>query len=132
VRSADELTLLGLQKETHLFFVKLIGYLLVRKMVGPGVIGEVLHHLVGRREAPIVEDHHIECACELLKIIGPSFDSVHTHANCKLVFDNISLRLLELKEETDPETESVVFSMKSRFQIGYIIDLRGRNWQKQA
>lgn len=51
-----------------------IGHLHVRQLLAPRVMAQVMHDLVGVRDRT-PQSHLVECACELLLVIGPSLDA---------------------------------------------------------
>ncbi|CAK0834317.1 unnamed protein product [Prorocentrum cordatum] len=126
--SADDLRLeIGKKKAKVLANMKFIGNLFLRQLLAVKVIGQVVHDLIGIKETPI-EEHMIECVCELLKAIGYSLDNT---PHGKMLVTQFSHRLMDLKKEMDPTTGRSLFSKRIQFQIQDLIDLRGRNWQQK-
>jgi len=125
--SPDEFRLVGKLKAKVLAFVKFIGDLYLRHLLNAKVIGQVVHELTRSKDTPI-EEHHIECVCELLKAIGLALDNTRTG---KLLLTQFLHRLVDLKENADQNTGKSVFSERIRFQIQDVVDLKGRNWQKK-
>jgi hypothetical protein len=126
--SADDLRLdIGKKKEKVLANMKFIGNLFLRQLLAVKVIGQVVHDLIGIKDAPI-EEHMIECVCELLQAIGFSLDNTQ---HGKMLVTQFSHRLMDLKKEVDPATGKQLFSKRIQFRIQDLIDLRGRNWQKK-
>jgi len=118
---------IGKKKEKVLANMKFIGNLFLRQLLAVKVIGQVVHDLIGIKDAPI-EEHMIECVCELLQAIGFSLDNTQ---HGKMLVTQFSHRLMDLKKEVDPATGRSLFSKRIQFRIQDLIDLRGRNWQKK-
>jgi hypothetical protein len=126
--SPDELRLeIGRKKGKVLANMKFIGNLFLRQLLAVKVIGQVVHDLIGIKDAPI-EEHMIECVCELLQAIGFSLDNT---PQGKILVTQFLHRLMDLKKEVDPATKTNVFSKRIQFRIQDLIDLRGSNWQKK-
>ena len=107
--------------------VKFIGHLFLRQMLSVKIIGQVLWDLIGG--VAHIEEHRIECACELLKVIVFSLD----HARHGPIFVTEVLgRLVDLKKRTDPNTGKSVYSETVQIQIQDLVDMRGRSWQAKT
>ncbi|CAK0818891.1 unnamed protein product, partial [Prorocentrum cordatum] len=126
--SADDLRIdVGKKKAKVLANMKFIGNLFLRQLLAVKVIGQVVHDLIGIKDAPI-EEHMIECVCELLQAIGFSLDNTQ---HGKMLVTQFSHRLMDLKKEVDPATGRHLFSKRIQFRIQDLIDLRSHNWQKK-
>jgi hypothetical protein len=124
------------QKAKALALMRFIGNLFLRGMLAVKVIVEVVHDLIRVKPAPI-EEHLIECACELMKVsMRPGRFSLNNTKRNKLVtgFSRrlIFIRLMNIKHETDPNTGKSVFSEAITSHIKDVIDMRGRNWQAKT
>jgi hypothetical protein len=87
----------------------------------------MIHDLIGIKDAPI-EEHMVECVCELLETIGHSLDSAK---HDKELVEESSQRLMNLKNAVDPATGKSLFSKRMQFKIQDLIDLRGRSWVRK-
>lgn len=104
--------------------LKFFGHLFVAKLFAVRVIVEVMHDLTGDKDAPI-EEHHIKCACELLKVVG---SSLYSTSQGQSLLTIVFHRLMDfLKMETTGSDRSA----RIKLQIQDVIDLRNRKWQQE-
>lgn len=120
------------RKDKMLANMKFIGHLFLRQLLAVKVIGQVVHDLIGIKEAgEFPEEHMIECVCELLQAIGYTLDeTVHG----KNLMDSFAARLKDLARHqgsTDRSSDGKGFTKRIRFQIEDLLDLRKDGWRKK-
>jgi hypothetical protein len=118
----EELSLLIRErKDKMLAFLKFLGHLLVRKLLGSGGI-KIMYHvvsdLIGPQRANRTE--WIEGVCELLQVVGHDLDNGNIQHG-RIAHDQMFNDLRELK---DTAAEAAAQSM-----IGDLLDLRAHNWK---
>lgn len=116
-----------LRKKKMLANMKFIGHLFLRQLLAVKVIGQVVHDLIGIKEG-LPEEHMIECTCELLCTIGYTLDLTQ---NGKALMSQFFSRLVDLKRSKTADEKAFAFSMRVRFQIQNLIDLRQNGWQRK-
>lgn len=126
--AAPDLDLMMKQrKDKMLANMKFIGHLFLRQLLAVKVIGQVVHDLIGIKEAgEVPEEHMIECVCELLQAIGYTLDET---PNGKNLMDSFAARLRDLARHSG--SDSKTFSKRVRFQIEDLLDLRKNSWAKK-
>jgi len=114
------------RKAKALALMKLIGNLCLRQMIAVKAIGWVLHDLLGaRRLYRRSGEHLIECACELLKIVGFTLENTR-HGN--LILSQAMMNLMCWRNLKKTSGTSVL-SKAVTSQIQDVINKRGRNWR---
>jgi hypothetical protein len=117
------------RKDKMLANMKFIGNLFLRQLLAVKVIGQVVHDLVGIREAGVLpEEHMIECVCELLQSIGHTLENT-THG--KMLMSQFSARLQDLKTTKDEQTGAQHYPKRIQFQIQDLVDLKNNDWRKK-
>jgi len=127
LHSTEELNLeMKRRKDKMLANMKFIGNLFLRQLLAVKVIGQVVHDLVGLKEA-LPEEHMIECVCELLRSIGFTLDNTQ---HGKALMSQFANRLMDLKRTVGHDGR-LSFSKRIQFQIQDLLDLRGNSWQEK-
>merc|ERR1719321_1110129 len=72
-------------------------------------------------------EHLVECACEVIQTIGYTFDSSKHGKEC---MDQYVARFLHLKAAKLPNGRWVL-SMRVRFWIDELLDMRSNAWQRK-
>eukprot|EP00930_Biecheleria_cincta_P056007 TRINITY_DN4221_c1_g3_i1.p1 TRINITY_DN4221_c1_g3~~TRINITY_DN4221_c1_g3_i1.p1 ORF type:complete len:1113 (+),score=296.35 TRINITY_DN4221_c1_g3_i1:92-3430(+) len=128
----EELNLMMKQrKDKMLANMKFIGHLFLRQLLAVKVIGQVVHDLIGIKEAgEVPEEHMIECVCELLQAIGYTLDETPHGKN---LMDSFAARLKDLSRHQGVERtpDGKGFTKRIRFQIEDLLDLRREGWRKK-
>mmetsp|Transcript_15947 Transcript_15947/g.42143 ORF Transcript_15947/g.42143 Transcript_15947/m.42143 type:complete len:1094 (+) Transcript_15947:192-3473(+) len=123
----DELRLeMKRRKEKILANMKFIGNLFLRQLLAVKVIGQVVHDLIGIKDA-LPEEHMIECVCELLEAIGHTLDGT---SHGKQLMTQFSARLQDLRRMVGSDGKTA-FEKRIQFKIQDLLDLRGNLWQKK-
>jgi len=124
----DLFLMMKCRKEKMLANMKFIGNLFLRQLLAVKVIGQVVHDLVGIREAGgLPEEHMIECVLALLDAIGYTLDGT-THG--KMLMLQFAHRLTDLKSSKTPDNQ-LKYCKRIQYQIQDLLDLRGKGWHKK-
>merc|ERR1711972_1203164 len=89
----------------------------------------VVHDLIGIKESGNgqLEEHMIECVCELLQAIGYTLDATQ---HGKALMTQFACRLADLRRSTSDKGDAV-FGARIKFKIQDLLDLRANDWQKK-
>merc|ERR1712241_889973 len=117
------------RKDKLLANMKFIGHLFLRQLLDVKVIGQVVHDLIGIKEPGNgqLEEHMIECVCELLQAIGYTLDATQ---HGKALMSQFACRLADLRRSTSDKGDAI-FGARIQFKIQDLLDLRANNWQKK-
>mmetsp|Transcript_107984 Transcript_107984/g.191217 ORF Transcript_107984/g.191217 Transcript_107984/m.191217 type:complete len:475 (-) Transcript_107984:13-1437(-) len=104
--------------------IRFLGSLFVRRLAAMRVIGTVLQDLIGAEETRHPEELEIDCACELLIVVGSALEA---NTQGKQLVETIANRLTEIKESCLPDG-SRIYSEEVQTQIEDVLELSRNNW----
>lgn len=104
--------------------IRFLGSLFVRRLAAMRVIGTVLQDLIGAEETRHPEELEIDCACELLIVVGSALEA---NTQGKQLVETIASRLTEIKESCSPDG-SRMYPEEVQTQIEDVLELSRNNW----
>lgn len=104
--------------------IRFLGSLFVRRLAATRVIGTVLQDLIGAEETATPEELEIDCACELLIVVGSALEA---NTQGKQLVEVIAKRLTDIKESCLPDG-SRVYSEEVRSKIDDVLELSRNSW----
>jgi len=110
------------QRRRGIANMKFIGHLFLRKLLSEKIISIVaINSLCG------TDEHRIECACQLMQVIGYTLDSTDSGRN---LLTKLSARLVQLRDATGVDGKGLL-SKRLFYKIQDLLDLQTRGWQEK-
>jgi len=118
------------RKDRMLAHMRFLGHLFLRNLLSPRILQTVVSDLLDDRpNGDLPEEHHLDCACELLTEIGFTLETKSQVG--RQLMETASLRLLQLKNGACHMDGSTAFSKRMQFRIDDLLELRSRSWCKK-
>lgn len=117
-------------KDRMLAHMRFLGHLFLRNLLSARILETVVGDLLDDRpDGDLPEEHHLDCACELLTEIGFTLETKSQVG--RQLMQTASVRLTELRNAPWRPDGSPAFSKRMQFRIDDLLELRSRSWSKK-